>query len=311
MTDQKKRYLIKAAYKPSTITSYHQCYTRFLCWCRDHHEDPPTLELLDEAFVDWLHDLYEEYGSTGAGKTVGIKARQGLVLALPEAKGHLPRTTLALKGWMKESPTVSYPPLTWPLACLIACRLVRDGHMRAGVGVLLAFDCLLRVGELTSLKASDIADAKDARLGNLPVKMHLSLRHTKTGRNQFVQVMNDDVEVLVRMLLEKTKPDDKVFPYTTDQFRDLFKKACAALQLSPRYVPHSLRHGGATALHLSKWRLEDIMLRGRWKSSTSARTYIQSGTALLLQLQVPAAVADLAQMFSENLLLSVALAQEH
>lgn len=311
MSDQKKRYLIKAAYKPSTITSYYQAFTRFLCWCRDHQEDPPTLELLDEAFVDWLHDLYEEYGSTGAGKTVGIKARQGLVLALPEAKGHLPRTTLALKGWMKEAPTVSYPPLTWPLACLVACRLIRDGHMRAGVGVLLAHDCLLRNGELTSLKASDIADVKDARLGNIPVKMHLALRQTKTGRNQFVQVLNDDVQSLVRMLLEKTRPNDKVFPYTTDQFRALFKGACAALQLSPRYVPHSLRHGATTTLHLCKWSLEDIMLRGRWKSSASARTYIQSGTALLLQMQVPSAVAELANMFAENLLMAVALAQMH
>lgn len=311
MSDEKKRFLIKAAYKPSTITGYHNAYTRFLSWCRDQDEDPPTLEQLDEVFVDWLHELFEEFGSTGAGKTVGIKARQGLFLALPEAKEHLPRTALALKGWMKESPTVSYPPLTWPLACLIACRLIRDGHMRAGVGVLLGFDCLLRIGELTSLKASDIADVKDARLGNLPVKMHLALRSTKTGPNQFVQLMNDDVQSLVRVLLETTKPNEKVFPYTTDEFRKLFKSACAALQLSDRYVPHSLRHGGATNLFLSGWKLEDIMLRGRWKSSTSARKYIQSGPALLLQTKVPSTVAELAAMFSENLLLAVALAQEH
>lgn len=306
-----KRFLIRAAYKPSTISAYTTAYNRFLSWCRDQGEDPTTWELLDEVFVDWLHDLFEEYGSTGQGKSIGIRARQGLFLALPEAKSHLPRTATALKGWSKEAPTRSYPPLTWPLTCVIACRIARTGHVRAAVAVLLAFDCLLRNGEVTSLRACDVADVKDPRLGNLPLKMHLSLRQTKTGPNQWVQVMREDVQSLVRLLLESTKPKERLFPYSTDEFRKLFKSACRDLHLSDRYVPHSLRHGGATNLFLDDWKLEDIMMRGRWRSSKSARTYIQSGPALLLQMEVPTTVAELGVLFSSNLLLSMALSQKH
>ncbi len=87
------------------------------------------------------YDLYLEQGADGKGKSIGVTARQGLLLALPEARELLPRIALALRGWTKLKPVQSYPPLTWELAVLIAVRMIRDGHFTAGVGFLLAFDC--------------------------------------------------------------------------------------------------------------------------------------------------------------------------
>ena len=49
------------------------------------------------------------------------------------------------------------------------------------------------------------------------------------------------------------------------------------------YVPHSLRHGGATCdyLYAGGESLEDILFRGRWASMKSTRQYIQQGPALM------------------------------
>lgn len=307
----RQKFLIKAAYAPSTLKSYSTSFNLFLSWCRDQGEDPQTWDQLDLCFVDWLHDLYIDMGGNGSGKSVAIKARQGLLLQLPQAKEHLRQTALAIKGWNKIAPTTSYPPLSWDLAAVIAVRLVLTGNLRAGVGVLLAFDCYLRVGELCDLKREDIADVKDSRLDSkVPARMHLRLRHTKTGPNKWVFVEDPSVVRLIRLLLDFTGPGRYLLPYTTDRFRQLFKSACSQLGLSPKYVPHSLRHGGATRDFMRGVSVEDIMLRGRWASSKSARTYIQSGPALLLSTKVPAEVSQLGRLFASDLFMSISTAAE-
>ena len=58
------------------------------------------------------------------------------------------------------------------------------------------------------------------------------------------------------------------------------------------FVPHSLRHGGATADYITQGSrfLEDILFRGRWASVKSTRHYIQQGPALLaaVSTRIPA-----------------------
>ena len=49
-----------------------------------------------------------------------------------------------------------------------------------------------------------------------------------------------------------------------------------------RFVPHSLRHGGASVdyISLGARRIEEILFRGRWASMQSTRHYIQQWPAL-------------------------------
>src|SRR4051794_5808536 len=83
--------------------------------------------------------------------------------SLLNSKGHLPVSMLALRGWNKLQPVLSYPPLTWELTVCIALKMSACSWS-LGVGALLAFDCFLRVGELVGLKREDVADTDDARL---------------------------------------------------------------------------------------------------------------------------------------------------
>ena len=134
--------------------------------------------------------------------------------------------------------------------------------------------------------------AKDARLGVDFKGMALRLRKTKTGPNQWVTVENKEVMHLLR----DCRCFRKVWQVSLSCLhiyltRRLFKSACSDLRLTRSYVPHSLRHGGATRQHLFGQSMEDILLRGRWASTKSARRYIQSGRAVLLSMDIPPALA--------------------
>jgi integrase len=164
---------------------------------------------------------------------------------------------------------------------------------------------------LTNLRREDVAFPKDRRMGHEYKITTLSIRVAKTGRNQSVTVANPDVVALLRQVVAQTAPRGLLFPGGSTKFRKVFKRACQELGLSSKYVPHSLRHGGATRLHLQGVRVEDIMVRGRWASSKSARTYIQSSRAVLMAMQPPRAVADKAAAVAQALTFSFALTQKH
>ena len=191
---------------------------------------------------DFVHHVYD----TGGSKATATCALFGCIMITPSIKSDMPLTRRSLRGWTRKHPPKPYPPLTWDLTVLIAVRILRQGHRRAAIGVLLAFDCYLRIGELVGLRHSDIADIDDARQGSGDREMVIGLRHTKTGPNKWVTVADPEVATLVRSLLRPSAADDElVFGLNAAKLRRLFKQACEDLGLSPLYVPHSLRHGAA------------------------------------------------------------------
>lgn len=302
-----RRDLIEASYAPSTLSKYRDAVSDFLSWASISGEDPTDPDDFDDLLCDYFHFLLDN----NLGKGRAHATLYGILMFMPRLEGHLRLAGRCLRGWNKLQPAKSYPPLTWELACLIAVRLALDHQFTLAIGTLLSFDCFLRVGELVGLLREDVADAQDPRIGRTSFEMTLRLRRTKTGPNQWVTVRDNSVRVLLRKLVSATPPRHRIFPFTASVFRSRFKAACAALCLSHEYVPHSLRHGGATRAHILGIPLEDILIRGRWASSKSARRYIQAGRAMLMAMEIPADVQALAGSVSENIILSLTLAQSH
>ena len=58
-------------------------------------------------------------------------------------------------------------------------------------------------------------------------------------------------------------------------------------------------------------KIEDILLRGRWKSNESARTYIKMGPALQLAMKVPVTTGVTALTLAKDVVLSMSLTQKH
>jgi integrase len=278
-------------------------YKKYMFWFFDFcHEcgipppnDPGHMDTLMSEYMEWLYESdYKRASAEGA--------YYGLLHFFPRFKRNLPEAEMTLRGWDLLYPGQSYPPLTWNLTVLIAFQLRVMGHHQAAIAVLLSFDCFLRITECVSLVVQDVAIPWDPRLGVRQAWMALSLRHTKTGKNQWVTITRPEVATILNRHLIGMSSTDFLFPMSASALRALFHQACVKLDIYRfGYTPHSLRHGAATHDCLAGYSVEDIMRRGRWASGKSARLYIQQGRSLLLGLRVPKALDDQGHLIASNL----------
>src|SRR6185437_10326552 len=87
-----------------------------------------------------------------------------------------------------------------------------------------------------------------------------SAKTSKRGRAQWAEIRDPEIASIVGWAIKDLRESEFFFPFSADHFRRVLHRTCAKLGLSQEYVPHSLRHGCATMLHLLGWSLEDIML---------------------------------------------------
>ena len=84
-------------------------------FCFDIGEDPHgSFPDFDHLLNDYIHHLY----MSEAGKSKADDTIYGISCSPLSSKVHLPVSMLALRGWNKIYPVLSYPPLTWELTVL-------------------------------------------------------------------------------------------------------------------------------------------------------------------------------------------------
>jgi integrase len=280
-------------YKESTIKRYNKAVEDWGAWCDAMGQEPTNRKEVDLCVAEYLQEMFVNNDGKGKGKAAHLV--KGLVMLRPEWAKKLHRSWRAVKSWHALVPAVSYPPMSWDVACAVAVVMAARGYERHAVGVLLAHDCLLRVSELCAIKAGNVADVGDARMGSEHHGVVIKLEKLKGDKvNLTCTVEREGVRRLVRRLLRKTAPGERLFPFTPRTMLNVLKRTCASLGLSDRYVCHSLRHGGATSLIQRDYSVADVMMRGRCETQKMAQRYIQKGEALLLDMTVPKRVAALA-----------------
>lgn len=304
---------MQSGLKKETVDKYLKAVRAFVGYCAEEgvqtiHTFPDLDQHLAD-FIQYLHDGWLEQ-LAGCNKSTAANAIHGVVMLIPRAEYEVPTARRAYRNWKRAAAGVSYPPITKDLAVLVAANMMSRGKERHALGTLLAFDCCLRVSELTGLRKEDVADAGDSRMGSGYSKMAVRLRHTKTGPNKFVALRDQHVVRLMRRALAETPSGSWLFPFTSDNFRYQFKTTCARLGLSSDYVPHSLRHGGATHMFLKENKsIEFVMHHGRWASTKSARHYIQTGRSLLFDVKVPARSAAAGAVLARDVVTSLMAAR--
>ena len=306
-------FLASHAVAAVTRRKYVGSVRRLLAYLRGRGWDPRSAAELDEAMVEFFHFLYTD--NAGKCRSVAECALSGVHLLAPRLKGHLLEASLCLRGWRRLVPPVPHPPITKEMTVAVAAVLLVRGKWEAAIGVLLAFDCYLRAGELLRLRVCDVSLPGDDRLGSVFAGAGLRLATTKTGQEQFVVVEDPAVVRLLGRLVAARRASDgseaRLFPFPDSSLRRWFKEAAAVLGLPPTVALHSLRHGGATHAHLAGRPLEDILQRGRWASMRSARHYIQMGKALLVAASVPQWALEVAAALAVDVDRVFALAQLH
>ena len=303
--------LTMAAFAPATRVKYLRAVKDFEAWMRENNEVAFSLRELDLVLTDYFQFIFDD--REGRGRSVAEATLSGINAFLRPPPGSFTFAPLALRGWRRLVPSTPYPPITRDLCVLVAVDMWRRRRHLMAVGVLLSFDCLLRVGELVGLLREDAADHDDPRLGvtNSARTFSLRLRHTKTGPNKWTMVSDPAVVHLLRFVYDTTEPKKPLFPFSAAQLRSAFHESVESLGLSRTYVLHSLRHGGASHLYLSGMSIENVLERGRWASTKSARHYIQASRSLLLAVDVPPARARTARTLATDILRSLSLAQPY
>jgi hypothetical protein len=245
--------------------------------------------------------LTELFNTRRGGVSLARHTFFALLAVAPHLKMRLHLSYRCLRAYIRLRPSVSWPPMPWPVVLAVAEYLASVGKLREGVAVVVSAHCWLRVGEVVSLIHENFAASDDVRLGAVLPFAVLSVHDTKTKRFDSVEVTRQDVGALLGWMQDG--PGMRLFPFTKSHLEGSLRDACAALGLAHcGYVWHSLRHGGATDACLAHVPFYDIMLRGRWQSERSARLYCQTGRALLLQRSLPDSVVIRGRALDSTLL---------
>jgi integrase len=256
-----------------------------------------TPAIVDQRMAEYIDALFTQRGSY----EYAVQAVFGLIHRHPPIKQYLGEARMRLRGWKRLKTGKSHPPITWELTCVFAATMSRWGRHAEAVATLVAFDCFLRVGELTRITYDDVGMPNDPRMGGAHAQMVIRLAVTKTGLNQSVSVENEVVRrtLLVYLRAYPFMARDRIFSFSPTSFRRTIREVADALGLHRvPFVPHSLRHGGATHYYFRGVSIEDIMFRGRWVVLESTRRYITTARALLLMNSIPSHLHDIGRVLA-------------
>lgn len=289
-----------AALAPSTHSSYQRNLNKFLTHTRLslHELMLLTPAIIDQRMAEYIDELFAKRGSY----EYACQAVFGLIYRHPPIKLYLGESRMRLRGWKRLKKNKSHPPITWELTCVFATIMSKWGRHAEAVATLVAFDCFLRVGELTRIQYDDVGMPNDPRMGGAHNQMVIRLGETKTGMNQSVSIENPVVQRTLHayLLAYPFMGRARIFSFSPTSFRRTLREVADSLGLHKiPFVPHSFRHGGATHYFFRyKWSINDIMFRGRWAALESTHRYITTARALLLQNSIPQNLHDAGLTFA-------------
>ena len=291
-------FLTWASVKPSTRKVYMEALREFRDWLdtTSHPLTPSNHRSFDRALTQFAHDTYRSNPKRGARQRV-VNARCAVNILYPHTTHNLPSTDRALRGWDNLKPPATKPPVSYGFALLLAHTAMRAGDYEQACFYLIAFDTFCRPREILDLCADDVSLPN----GNFPGG--LRLRSAKRGRNQSVTIRHPLAAAALQLLISRcAHSSGKLFsiPYhrlCNNLRRDQRKAGMAKADF---VTPHCFRHGGASFWNAMAVPIDDIVARGRWASPNSAKTYIQTGSALLFSERLPPAVRELCERLARR-----------
>ena len=237
-----------------------------------------TLDDLDEAVSAYLEHIFFE----GEPKGLASDTLASVQFHMPKAAGHLRMSWKLLKAWQKVEPPARVVPISPLLVRAFAGACVVSNRLAEAAALLVAFDALLRPGELYLLKVEDITFYQ--------TKAVITLRDSKTGKRrntgEMVVVNSVFANHYLRLACRSLRSCDHLLPGGASSFRLLFNNLVDFFQLAGLYAVYSLRRGGATFDFLMHQSMERTLLRGRWSSTSTARIYLQDTIATVASLSL-------------------------
>ena len=239
------------------------------------------MEDMDPLVSDYLEYLWAQ----GEGRATASNFMAALQDYMPKLKNKLPGAWRLMKTWTTHETPSRAPPLTETVLKAMVGWSVTKEYYSFALSLMVAFYGLLRTGELLSIQAWQIHMSSHTQ----PAVINLGL--TKAGRRQGAaeSITITEQSVLIHLWAWKRR----VAPHTfltlkPHAWRALFSECLQKLKLEKwDFRPYSLRRGGATHLFVKCGSLDTVLLAGRWAALKTARIYLNSGLAMLSDIQIP------------------------
>ena len=162
----------------------------------------------------------------------------------------LPRAAQALRGWKKRCPPRMRTPEPYFLWAAIVNVLVSQGHLMAGLFILLGISTYLRRAQLLSLATANFIPPSSGVATHWSLLVHPweGSSVSKTGEKDVSMLLDGQrFSWLTPLYLEiaRRAPEAPLFLFSYPVFCTLFAGACAALGVT-NVVPYQMRHTGAS-----------------------------------------------------------------
>jgi len=276
---------LEGAYAPNTIRSYRSDYMHYSNWCHKYQYDP--LNIHEDQFAGYILQM---------GKSLTVATIQRRVASLSSIFNLTKSTNptkepvaiLTIKRLRRKfgKPQKQATPLTYDI--LIKLKNICSDDI-AGLRNKL----LLQLGYETMRRRSEICQFKFEDLQHHGNHRHaLLLQHSKTDQynqgkiipisgelsemiSSWSLAIDQDSGYILRSFKRNLSTNPSLTPASINHIlKDLQKQA--GLNQIGELSGHSFRVGAAIDLLDKNIPLEKIMLRGGWKSETSAMRYLQS-----------------------------------
>ena len=190
-----------------------------------------------------------------------------------------------LKAWKEHEIPARAPPLLRIMVRAMAQICMRKGNLRLAAGLLLAFEVLLRTGELLRLVAKNFTFHRNGK--SAVIDLGLTKSGKRSGAPEQVVVNAPWLIPLLKLATDGLQLNDPLLAETPAAFRVKFKELLQSLDLEGfRFRPYSLRRGGATAAFREGMDLARLALLGRWSHQQTLLIYVNDGWVELQEIAI-------------------------
>ena len=262
--------------KATTIKSYKQALRRFFQYLEDEELPLPRIfRELDSYLSQFLEHMWlDDQPMAYAGHLLSALRR-----FMPESRWKVPRAKQYYSNWATSHVARQATPMPPEVIMAFAGLAISTHQAPLAALLLLGFLAFLRTGEMVSLHATKIH--ADPNLG----RVLLALPSTKTSRHAEETVCVSDplvAHLVASVLPQLTTP--LVWAGSARSFRAVLAEFSTFFELdSFQFSAYSIRRGGASFAFAQGASLDELLIKGRWQSQRTARLYLDTGRAALIQ----------------------------
>ena len=276
--------------KPRSLHSYQRALLHFFEWMDEEEiRMPSRYPDLDETLAAYLEHLWlDDFNITYAGHTLSALRR-----FYPQLRYRLPVARQFFSNWKSIHVPRQAVPMPASIALALAGVALAVKELNLALVLLLGFTAFLRTGEMVNLRFTQI------QVHEFNGQIILALPATKTSKNKMESVaVNDQLLASLTAHAAATAGGDSLLNLTANQFRRQLSLLLEVLQLEQeKFTGYSIRRGGASHAFATGQHFDQLLVTGRWQSVKTARQYLDSGRASLVQLQFSARSLQLIHHF--------------